>query len=246
VNSKYLYLFLNIATFTIPFLFSFYPKANFSKKWKYDLPAILFTAIVFMVWDELFTRMGIWGFNRAYVSGVFILNLPIEEVLFFLCIPYACLFTYFAFNYLITKDYLATTEKTITIILIATTLTVGIYFNDRWYTSVTMLSLALFLSFYRLILRRSLGRFYFAFIILLIPFFAVNGILTGSLLHDPIVWYNPSEIIGVRLGTIPVEDIFYALLMILSSIAISETLERIAINKKKAQQRASINSTNFL
>jgi lycopene cyclase domain-containing protein len=68
LQSKYLYLALNIASFIIPFAFSFYPKANFSKKWKYVLPAILATAIVFIAWDVLFTKAGVWGFN-PFPSG---------------------------------------------------------------------------------------------------------------------------------------------------------------------------------
>jgi len=45
----------------------------------------------------------------------------------------------------------------------------------------------------------------------LIPFFAVNGVLTAL----PIVWYNNSENLNVRLGSVPVEDAFYSLLLLL-------------------------------
>jgi len=59
----------------------------------------------------------------------------------------------------------------------------------------------------------------------------VNGILTGSGIEQPVVWYNNAETIGIRLSTIPIEDFFYAMLMILLSITIAEKLE--SVSKKK-------------
>lgn len=226
MNPKYLYLTLNVATIIIPFICSFYPGANFSKKWKYVLPAILVTAILFIIWDEIFTRMGIWGFNPKYLSGIYVFRLPIEEVLFFFCIPYASIFIYFALNHLVEKDYLFPYQKLISSVLIIVLLVSGGYYINQWYTGVTFILTGLFLAYQLLKLRpRYMGRFYFAFIFILIPFFIVNGILTGSFIDEPVVWYNDQENLGIRIGTIPIEDTFYGLLMILISISIAEELE---------------------
>lgn len=227
MNSKYLYLTLNVLSFIVPFLFSFYPKANFSKKWKYVIPGILITAIIFIVWDEVFTQMGVWGFNEEYTTGIKVFSLPLEEVLFFFCIPYACIFTYFALNYLVERDHLFPHQEIISSIIIVVCLVMGMYFMDRAYTAVTFIATGLFLAWHLLKLRpRYMGRFYFAFIFILIPFFIVNGILTGSFIPGEVVWYNNTENLGVRIGTIPIEDMFYGLLMILMSITIAEELER--------------------
>lgn len=226
MQEKYLYLALNVLSFSVPFVFSFYPKANFSKKWKYVLPAILITAVIFILWDEVFTRMSVWGFNTRYTTGIRILSLPLEEVLFFFCIPYACIFTYFALTYLVEKDHLFPHQELISSALILVTLIGGIFYMDQWYTSITFFLTGLFLAFQMLKLRpRYMGRFYFAFIFILVPFFIVNSILTGSFIEEPIVWYNDNENLGLRIGTIPVEDFFYGMLMILLSITIAEELE---------------------
>ena len=226
MKPKYVYLTINFLSFVVPFLFSFYPKASFFRKWKYVWPAILLSAAFFVCWDVIFTSLGVWGFNPKYVTGVFWLGLPIEEILFFICIPYACLFTYFALDHLVEKDYLRPHHELITSALVILLLLVGIYNIDRTYTAVASLSAGLFLAFSMLKLRmRFMGRFYFAFGVLLLPFLVINGALTGAFTDEPVVWYNNAENLGLRVGTIPLEDVIYGLLMILIPITIWEKLE---------------------
>ena len=234
MNPKYLYLWINILAFIVPFLFSFYSRANFSKKWKYVLPAIAVSATLFILWDALFTELGIWGFNPRYTLDKRIAGLPVEEILFFFCIPYACLFTYFALNHLVEKDYLFPHQELITSVLIVVLLMLGMYHIHRAYTATTFLFAGLFLAFSMLKLRmRFMGRFYFAFAVILIPFFLINGILTGSFLEEPVVWYNDSENLGIRLGTIPVEDVVYGMLMLLLPITIWEKWEEYAYYRSR-------------
>ena len=226
MKSKYLYLWINILSFAIPFLCSFYRKANFSEKWKYVLPSIAVSAFIFLVWDAVFTALGVWGFNPRYVLDLTVAGLPIEEMLFFICIPYACLFTYFALNHLIEKDHLFPHQELINSFLIIVLLIVGLYNMDKAYTATTFLATGLFLSFVFLKLRmRFMGRFYFAFVVLLVPFLIVNGILTGLFTDEPVVWYNDNENLGIRLGTIPLEDVVYGMLALLVPITIWEKLE---------------------
>lgn len=234
MNSKYLYLSLDLICFAFPFMASFYKKAPFYQKWKYLGAAILITGTIFIVWDEIFTQEKVWGFNTEYNTGFYIGSLPVEEILFFICIPYACVFTYFTLNHFIEKDHLFPHQELISSALIVLLLISGIYNIDKWYTGVTFIFLALFLAYQMLKIRpRYMGRFYFAFAVLLIPFFIVNGILTGSFIDGEVVWYNNVHTLGIRLGTIPLEDVFYALLLILLNIAIMEWLEERAYYKKK-------------
>lgn len=222
----YTYLWINFFTIIIPFLWSFENKIQFYKKWKALFPALIGTALFFIVWDMLFTYWGIWGFNDRYLSGLEIINLPLGEWLFFITIPYACVFTYEALKYLVRKDYFGSYQRIITWILIIFLGAVALFNMDRTYTSTTFLFLTIFLLMHIFWFKSTyLGRFYFSYIILLIPFFIVNGILTGSWIEEEVVWYNNNENLGIRLGTIPVEDIFYGMLLILINVTIFEKLQ---------------------
>lgn len=223
---KFYYLSLDILSILFPLMFSFYPKADFSRKWKFLAPAIAIPALVFIIWDSWFTGMGVWGFNERYLTGVRLGNLPIEEVLFFICIPYACVFTYEAVNYLLKTPLKQGVSAITGAIIFVLTITAGTHV-DQWYTSVTFFGLTAYLVMLLLFKQTAyLDRFYFAFLFILIPFFIVNGILTGTGLPEPIVWYNNEENLGIRMLTIPVEDTFYGMLLILMNVSIFEFLQQ--------------------
>ncbi len=98
---------------------------------------------------------------------------------------------------------------------------------ERLYTSVTFISLAVFIALVQYVLRVNfMGRFYLSYAVVLIPFLIVNGILTGSYIQEEVVWYNNDENLGRRIFTIPVEDIFYGMLLILMNISFYEYFMR--------------------
>ncbi|HJW30998.1 MAG TPA: lycopene cyclase domain-containing protein, partial [Saprospiraceae bacterium] len=84
---RFTYLGVDLLTVLVPFLFSFHPRIRFDRWFRVYVVANLISATVFIAWDILFTRLGVWGFNPHYVLGIHIAGLPIEEVLFFFCIP---------------------------------------------------------------------------------------------------------------------------------------------------------------
>lgn len=222
---QYTYLLLNIGTISIPFAQSFEHRITLYKKWWAMLPAIAISGGLFIVWDIIFTDMGVWGFNPTYLSGMTVLNLPLEEWLFFITVPYACVFTYEAFLWIFKKNYLKKVERQLAMLLMVGAAVLALLNTDKWYT-VTTFSLTAVLLAYHLFIWKGieLGRFFLAWAVLLIPFFIVNGVLTGTGLETEVVWYNDAENLGIRMGTIPFEDAWYGMSLILLNVTIYERL----------------------
>jgi lycopene cyclase domain-containing protein len=218
---KFTYLLIDIFSVLVPIIFSFHPRLKFYKNWPALFPAMILTGIVFIVWDMYFTKLKIWGFNPSYLTGAYIGNLPIEEVLFFVCIPYSCVFTYTSLKLIIKQNRSKRAELIVSCMLIAVALFMTIRYSNHYYTSYAFAGLALLIFSAQFILRATwLYSFYKTYLLLLVPFFIVNGLLTGTGLEAPIVWYNPLHIINLRLLTIPLEDIFYGMDLILLNVII--------------------------
>lgn len=219
----YTYLLINLFAISIPLWRSFDSRIKLHKEWKAVFAAIVVTGIPFVLWDALFTKWGVWGFNPSYLCGGYLLGLPLGEWLFFVCIPYACIFTYVALNYFIKRDFIGAKSKWITVFLIVVVLSTAFLNTEKAYTFSTGVSLATFLILVQFVFKfQNMGRFYFSYMVILIPFFMVNGILTGTGIEGEVVWYNDAENLGVRMGTIPVEDTFYGMLLILMNIFLFE------------------------
>ena len=219
---KFTYLITNFLVIAVPLIFTFHKSFPFYKTWKAFWPATISAAIFFISWDILFTDLKVWGFNPVHLTNYYLFNLPVEEWLFFICIPYACVFTYYCFN-IIFKTLHFKYELQVTGILSIVLTFIGIMNYNKLHTSVTFLGLAFFLSSCQWVFKvKWLGRFYFTWIFLLIPFFLVNSVLTGTSLKEPVFWYDKEEIINIKLLTIPIEDFFYGMLLIAMNVGLYE------------------------
>ena len=115
--------------------------------------------------------------------------------------------------------------KPFTWIFIITLAVLTFIFYNRWYSFINFgYGFILTLLVYRY-KPELLRKFFVTFLFMLIPFFIVNGILTGSGIEDQVVWYNNTENLGIRMFTIPVEDTIYAFTMILTSLVLLEYFE---------------------
>lgn len=204
--THYLYLLTLLGSVLFPFLLSFVKGVSFYKKWKALFVAHFSVAILFCIWDAAFTSQKIWGFNADYILGFYLYNLPLEEVLFFIIIPYCCLFIYeslrhhFQLNFDTRRFFLAFS-------LLSLALAINNY--DKMYT-LSSFGICSIICAYFFIKRYSWSAsFLVSFIISMLPFLLVNGILTGGFTESPVVWYNDAENMAIRIGSIPIEDISY-------------------------------------
>lgn len=232
--SQNLYLILNLGSLSIPLLYSIFEKKfHFIQYAKAAFISIIIVAIPFLIWDAIFTANGVWGFNTDYYLGFKIFKMPVEEWLFFLCIPYACLFTHEVLKYYFPEFKL---PKLMTIIisfwLILLSILLVAFNFGKIYTTIIFLFFIVVLT-YGLIKRLdTLQEYYPSFLIILIPFLIVNGVLTGSFIEEPVVWYNNVENLNVRVFTIPIEDFFYAFTLLFSVQIIFNYLKSKHLEKK--------------
>jgi lycopene cyclase domain-containing protein len=225
--SKYFYCYILIATIAYPLLQSFESKLQFYKKWKSLLPAILLCVIVHGSIDILFTNLGVWSFNPNYILGIKILYLPIEEWLWFIVTPYACVFIYEVLYYFFEDIkpskiiFKLSLFFGIVLILIAT-----IYHNNL-YTCFyfSLAALICFIAFYFKPIWW--GNFLRTYLVSLLPFLVMNGLLTGSFTENPVVLYNTDHIIGYRILNIPVEDTVFSFVILAGVIASYEFLRKL-------------------
>lgn len=220
---NYTYLLLDVFTLLGPLILSFDNRVAFFSKIKSFLPGILATGVIFIIWDVWFTDMGIWGFNEDFLIGISAFGLPLEEWLFFLAIPYACIFIYEVMGHYFPSRPNQPWARTLAIIVAIGLLIIGLFTLDQWYTSITFIgtSILLFVNVF-LIKADYLARFWKGYAVSLIPFGVINGFLTAL----PVVWYNDAENFGFRLITIPVEDTIYLLWLLLMAINIFEYLRK--------------------
>lgn len=203
---------------------------HFIQHWKAYFTSIIAVGIIFILWDIYFAYQNVWGFNDQYLIGFRILKLPLEEWLFFLLIPYASVFIHYALKYFFPAIQLENkTTKWITYVLFLVGLLITVFNYDKMYTFVCVGIFTILMLLQIIFEWKYAQRFYLSFIIIFIPFFFVNSALTGSYSEKPVVFYDNTENLGIRLGTIPLEDSFYCFALLYSITLVFEYLK----NKKK-------------
>ena len=135
-----------------------------------------------------------------------ILNIPLEEVLFFITVPYSCLFIYEVVLYA-TKSSKFRLPASVISALILALLGSSLAFYPQGYTAKALASCGFFLMIALLLDRPLLEskQYWIWLAICYVPFLIINTVLTAL----PVVEYNSKAIWGFRVGTIPLEDFFY-------------------------------------
>lgn len=242
MKNHYTYFLILAAAFIGPLALSFDKKVCFYKKWRYVFPAMLLPAIFYIIWDFIFTYLDIWHFNADFITGLKLINLPVEELLFFFIVPYCCVFIYECVCCYLPGLHDKSTADYILKILAIILLIVAVIFYKKFYTSFTFIFTSVFIGFLyfknKYFNTFNAASFLISYAIILIPFLIVNGFLTAI----PVVIYDDNQNLAIRIYTIPVEDIFYGMLLTLMNIVIYDKLKnnKYAVPAKKEQLLAGI------
>ncbi len=206
----YTYTLILFFTVIICFIASFDKRIQFYRHFGAFIKAVVLVATPFIVWDIWFTAKGVWWFNTNYTLGIIILGLPLEEWLFFIFIPFSCVFTYFCFDKFFKLDWLSGFNNLIVFASVIVCSVIALQHHDKIYTLVTAIATIATLIYLHFIVRANwIGKASLVFTVLMLGFFPVNGVLTGTGIPSPIVNYNPEDFLGIRMLTIPIEDAVY-------------------------------------
>ena len=202
-----LYLWILVGIAAVPLLLSFDKKVHYVSSWPAVFGAAGLVGAVYIGWDILKTEADVWGFVDRYAGTFRILGLPLPEILFFLVVPFSCIFIYQVVRAYF-KERTRNIPRWIWYIAAAVLVVLAVVFRAQVYTLTVLLSVAVFFALTAAARPDLLGsrHFWLAVLLTYVPFLVFNGLLTAI----PIVIYNDLENWGIRVYTIPLEDFFYS------------------------------------
>jgi lycopene cyclase domain-containing protein len=233
--TEYYYLFLNLFSILCPIVLSFDKNVRYITKWKYAVISIIASFIIFLPWDLYFHHRGVWWFNEKYTLGLNLFGLPLEENIFFVAIPFACIFVLECVRYYLPKFVQKVDVKLNWVWLVVFnlgTIALLIIYWDKLY-SFTVFGLSILLiNFSVLVFRNYIALCFVSLLFIFIPFLLINGALTGGFTTEPVVLYSNDYISGIRIWTIPIEDFFYNTLMMISLFFFYFAWQKLVLKKE--------------
>lgn len=205
------YLIINILIIFFPLILSFDKNLTYYKNIPKLIFSILIVSTAYIIWDSIATQRGDWAFSPEHLIGIYFFGLPIEEILFFITVPYSCVFIYETVKFYVKgKEFRLNKIFFLGVALLL--LIIAIVFNYQHYTFTVTIFTAIFLILTIFIKPQLLNSYHYwlTMLISFVPFLIVNYFLTSI----PVVTYNDAAFFGKRFITIPLEDFLYSFSMI--------------------------------
>jgi len=219
----FIYIGILLVTFIIPVLLELRKSTGFFYNLKYLVPAIVFSGAIYIIWDLRFEEKSIWVFNNEFLTGISILNLPLEEWIYFFVLPFLGVFIYEFVkhrfnNFEYPKFFLA-----FSLVLLVLFGIIAYLSRQKLFPFFLFFLLTIYLGYtvFRNRFKKHYSKFYLAFFILIIPFTIINGVITTL----PVIEYNPDHILGIHVYAIPVENFASLFLLFIMNITIYEYLK---------------------
>jgi lycopene cyclase domain-containing protein len=221
-----LFLILYIALFAVPLLSAYHPAIMWYRNFRAVSLAILVSGGFFLVLDSIFVHASVKGTADVYLSGISIFSLPIETILFYICVPFANLFVYeivrmhvFHRKWCFACDEVIVGAAVVASIVLAS-------FTDRVYT-VSIASIAIVLSIGHVYkIKKNYQFVYLATCIPLLFFYILlSRYLSGGSAYAeslPIVWYADRAISNIQILSVSIEELLHFYVIQLLAVTVYE------------------------
>jgi lycopene cyclase domain-containing protein len=212
------YLLFNlIVFFSIILAKIFYRKSS-----RFNNPAlfisIFIVSIIFIIIDSLVTGY-FWNFNSRYILGIKIIKLPIEEILFFITVPFACIFLWINIKNIIKN---IKSKVCINCILNGLLFPLAAFFwYQKLFYTFSMIVLLIFIIAVDKFIKTELFR-QKVFLIYLIIINCFTFIFNLYLTARPVVIYSTRYKTNLNIITIPIEDFIFGICLISLNIIVYE------------------------
>lgn len=210
------YLLFDLFVLLGPLVLGRWLRLGFGRHLRAALVATLVASVPWIAWDVAVTGKH-WTFDPRYVLGPEVLGLPFEELLFFLAVPLACLFTW---EVLLGADAVKPRASPWIYALALGTVPLGawVYTAGREYTGLVLIAFGLVAALDRVLrtelLRSAQGAKLFAVVA------GLTFVFDLYLTWRPVVHYEPSVQLGVHVLTIPIEDFGYGVSLVYAAAVV--------------------------
>jgi lycopene cyclase domain-containing protein len=203
---NYAYLFFNIVVLLPVVVLSLTTDVKPHRHWQALLGAYIVVSLPFILWDVWAAQAGHWGFSSVYITNSRFMHLPLEEILFFITVPFAMMYVWGVIKKFV-ADRAVRTVWPLLMLSISAAISVAIlmlYFSNGYTRSAMIVALFAIgvVACSKLVFTQ---RFWTFQLVLLGIFLIANGFLTAL----PVITYGDASIIGARIFSIPLEDFFF-------------------------------------
>ncbi len=219
---SYTFLIILILVFIVPLFYIISGKYDFRKKLRYGIPAILISGFIFLLWDIRFTEVGVWSYDADYTLGISQKGLPLEQWLFYLVFSCTSLLVYEAIKTRFRTLDLNNIFVAIGLLMVIVFAIIAYMYRVRVYTFFCFLFTAVYFGYtiFRNQFKSCLTHFFLSYLVMLVPYFLLNGILTWNMAIE----YHQEQVLNVWILMMPVENLVFLFLLLLINTTVYEYL----------------------
>ncbi len=205
------YLTFDLIILIIALLFSFNRKIKCYENFFAYLFSVAIVSTSYLIWEILSVNRGDLSFSAAQTTKFYIFKLPIEELLFFLIMPYLVILIYEATNSYRQEKTINFTKNHSFLVAIAVFLLAFIFVKHNFiFVNLLLVSLVFYLNtiFKYQILNKS--NIWVTSSIIFIPLIIFFYLKVSS----QMIFISPMTVIGLKFIKIPIEYFFYSFSMV--------------------------------